>query len=146
MSRHIVINFLTDIIQPAILPPAHIQCISNYFTLQLLPAKHTWHTAHQQDSNKKHSINHFSINASLDQFTIFKLPAAYHTVLSRNQLVILEGRLVYYKQISFTNKHICRIAVYFSLRRNIFNIIPATIVAGHMSEYKTLYRICLRFF
>ena len=44
VSHYIVNNFLSDIIPPAIPPLTYIQCISNCFTLQLLPAKYTWHT------------------------------------------------------------------------------------------------------
>ena len=55
--------FFPNIIQPAIPPPTHIQCISNCFTLQPLPAKHTWHTAYQQDSDTKFSsiISHLML-------------------------------------------------------------------------------------
>ena len=56
---HIANNFLSNIIPLTIPPPPHIQCISNWFTLQPLPAKHTWHIAYQQDSSQLmfHLIN-----------------------------------------------------------------------------------------
>ena len=111
-----------------------------------MPAKNTWETAYQQDSDTKNVFDHFTLNDPLDQSTILNLPVAYRTALYRNQLGLLEGRLVYYEQLSFTNKHICRIVVPLSLRHNIFNIMHATPDAGHMGEYKTLYRIRLRFF
>ena len=53
VSNHIANNFISNIIPPEIPPPTNIQCISNCFTLQPLPAKHTWHTAYQLDSDKK---------------------------------------------------------------------------------------------
>ena len=42
-------------------------------------------------------------------------------------------------------KYICRIVVPFILRHKIFNLIHHTPVARYMGEYKTLYRIRLRF-
>ena len=53
---------------------------------------------------------------------------------------------MYYKQIYFANKHICRIVIPFSLRHKIFNRMHATPVAGHMDKYKTLYYIRLYLF
>ena len=42
-------------------------------------------------------IDHFTINAQLDQSTILNLPAVFRTSLSHNKLGLLEGRLVYYE-------------------------------------------------
>ena len=89
VSHHIANNFRSDIIPPAIPPPTHIQCISNFFTLQPLPVNDTSHIAYQQDSDTKLFIDHFSINAPLDQSTILTLLVAYHTALSRNQRWLL---------------------------------------------------------
>ena len=111
-----------------------------------MPAKHTWHTAYQQDSDTKNFIDHFTLNAPLDQSTILNFPEVYRTARSRNQLGLLEGRLVYYEQLSFAIKHISRIVVPLLLRHKIFNRMYATPIAGHMCDYKTLYRIRLRFF
>ena len=146
VSNHIANKFLSNIIPPAIHPPPHIQYISNCFTLQPLPAKNTWEIAYQQDSDTKNVFDHFTLNDPLDQSTILNLPEAYRKVLSRNQLELLGDGLVYYGQLSFANKHICRIVVPLSLRHKIFNRIHDTPVAEHMDEYKTLYRIRLRFF
>ena len=111
-----------------------------------MPAKHNWDETYQNDSEKKLFLDHLSINASLDQSTIRTLPAVYRTAIARNQIGLLSGQLVYYEQITFANKHICRIVVPLSLRRKIFVLIHASPVAGHMGEYKTLYRIRLGFF
>ena len=64
-------------------------------------------------------IDYFSVNPPLDQSMICTLPTAYRTAFSRNQLELLEGRLVYYEQISFANKYICRSIVHFSLSTNV---------------------------
>ena len=145
VSNYIANNFFSNIIPPTIPPPHHIQSISNCFILQPLTAKHTWQTAYQEDSDTKIFYDHFTLNAPLNQSTILNLPEAYRTALSCNQLGLLEGRLVYYEQLSFANKHIYRIVVPLLLRHKIFNIIHATLFAGLMGEYKTLYRIRLRF-
>ena len=93
---------------------------SNCFTLHPLPAKHNWDEVYQNDSDTKLFLDHLSINAPLDQSTICTLPAAYRTVIARNQIGLLSDRLVYYERITFANKHICRIVVPLSLRRKRF--------------------------
>ena len=146
ISHHIEQNFLSDAVPPAIPPPTHRQCISNFFTLQPLPAKHNWEEAYQKNSETKMFLDYLFINAPLNQSTIRTLPAAYRTAIARNQIKLLSGRLVYYEQNSFAHKCICRIVVPLSLRRKYFVLMHASPVAGHMGEYKTLYRIRLRFF
>ena len=88
-------------------------------------------------------LDRLSISNPLDKPTILHLPAAYRTAIARNLLGILEGRLVYYEQVATVTNHICRIVVPISLCCIIFNLIHATHIAGHMGEYKTLYRIKL---
>ena len=61
-------------------------------------------------------------------------------------LCIINDRLVYIEPVSVASNHLCRIVVPLSLRRVIFDALYASPAAGHMGEYKTLYRIKLRFF
>ena len=61
---------LSDAVPPAIPLPPHLQCISNCFTLQPLPAKHNWEEAYQQDSETKVFLDYLSINDPIDQSTI----------------------------------------------------------------------------
>ena len=91
-------------------------------------------------------LDHLSNNAPLDQSTIRTLLAAYRTAIAWNQIGLLSGRLVYYEQIYFAHKHICRIVVPLLLRRKKIVLMHASPVAGHIGEYNTLYRIRLRFF
>ena len=146
VSHHIAKTFTSDDFSPTTPPPPHLQCISNCFTFKTLPAKHNWEEVYQQDSETKLFLYHLPINASLDQSTIRRILAAYRTAISRNQIELLSGRLVYYEQISFANKRIYRIVVPLSLCRNFFILMHASHVTGHMDKYKTLYRIRLRFF
>ena len=102
--------------------------------------------SYQQNSETKRFLDHLSINAPLDQSNIRKLPAVYRTAIAWNQIGLLSGRLVNYAQISFANKHICRIVIPLSFRHKVSNLIHASPVAGNIGEHNTLYRICLRLF
>ena len=66
---------------------------------------------------QKSSSTIFFINSTLDQLEILKVPVIYHTDLSHSQFRVLEGCLIFYEQIFFANKHICRIVVPFPLRQ-----------------------------
>ena len=55
------------------------------------------------------------------------------------------GRLVLYEIVITTANKIYRIVVFVSLRRIILSLLHASPTAGHTGEYKTLYRIKLRF-
>ena len=101
--------------------------------------------AYHDDPHNRVLIDRLSINSPLDELTILQLPAAYRSAISRNLLGLLEGRLVFYNPVSTFTNHICRIAVLFSLRRTIFILVYAISIAGHIGEYKTIYRIKLRF-
>ena len=57
---------------------------------------------------------------------------------------MVEGRLVFFKAATTANQ-MCRIVIQISLRRIFFSLLYASPAAGHMGEYKTLYRIRLRF-
>ena len=151
--QHLATTFLSKIVPP-IIPSSHItryasintHCISHCFTLQPMPAITRWKQAYHDDPDTRVLIDRLSINSPLDQPTILQLPAAYRISIARNLLGLFEGRLVYYDPVPTVSKHICLIVVPLSLRRTIFTLMHATHVAGYMSEYKTLYRIKLRFF
>ena len=111
-----------------------------------MPTIISWKQAYHDDPDTRVLFDRLSINSSLDQPTILQLPVAYRSAIARNPLGLLEGRFVYYDQVSTISNHICRIVVPLSLRRTIFTLIHATPVDGHMGKYKTLYRIKFRFF
>ena len=87
----------------------------------------------------------FSVSTPLDKPTFLHLPAPYRTTIARNLLGFHEDRLVYYNPIATVTNYIYHIVVPTSLRHVLLNLINATPTAGHMGEYKTLYRIELRF-
>ena len=147
---HLSHAFISHIVPPII--PSSIQtkcvrvntqCTIHCFTLQPLPASDQWIRAYDDDPHTKVLLDCLPISSPLDKSTIFHPPAAHRTTIARNLFGILEGRLVYYEQFSTVTNHICRIIVPISLRRIIFNLMYATPIAGHMGEYKTLYRIKL---
>ena len=142
---HIVPPIITSSIQTKCVR-VNTQCISHCFTLQSLPATDQWTRAYNDDPHTKVLIDRLSIRTPLDKPTILHLQAVYRTAIARNLLGILEGRLVYCAKVATVTNHICRIVVSISLRRVIFNLMHATPISGNMREYKTLYRIKLRFF
>ena len=150
--HHLSHAFLSHIVSPII--PSSIQtkcvrvntqCISHCFTLQPLPYIDQWTRAYNDDSHTKVFLDRLSISSPLDKPTILHLPEAYRTTIARNLLGILEGRLVYYEKVSTVTNHIYRIVVPISFHHIIFNLMHTTPIAGYMGEYKTLYRIELRF-
>ena len=153
MMHHLSHVFLSHIVPPIISSSIQIkcvrvntECIIHCFTLQPLPATDQWRRNYNDDPYTKVLLDRLSISTPLDKQTIFHLSAACRTAIARNLLNILEGRLVYYEKVTTVTNHICRIVVPISLRRIIFNLMHATHIAGHMREYKTLYRIKLQFF
>ena len=91
-------------------------------------------------------IDRLFVNTPLDEPTIFKFPVAYRTAINRNLLELLESKCVYYEPIPTVTTHICRVTIPTSLHRTNFDLMYTTPVAGHMGEYKILYRIRLRLF
>ena len=63
-----------------------------------------------------------------------------------NTIQIVNKKLVPFKSILANHRHVLLIIVPISLRRKLFSHYHAGPSSGHMGEYKTLYRIRLRFF
>ena len=66
--------------------------------------------------------------------------------MTHNLLCIISYILVYFDPITVSTNRMCRIIVPLSLRRIIFNSVHALLATDYMGEYKTLYRLKLRFF
>ena len=137
--RYLSHAFLSHIVSPII--PSSIQTkyvrvntqyISHCFTLQSLPASDQRTRSYNDDLHTKTLLDRLSINTPLDRPTIFHLPAAYRTAIARNLLVIIEGCLAYYEQITTVTNYTYRIVVLIPLCRVIFNMMHATPIAGHM--------------
>ena len=70
----------------------------------------------------------------------------YHPYLLIQHVGLLHGKLMYYKTIFRDCRHIALIIVPTSLRRSIFSHHHAGPSGGHMGEYKTMYRLRMRFY
>ena len=59
---------------------------------------------------------------------------------------MLGNKFLLFKAINMNSRLLSLITVLESLRRSIFDHYHSGPSGGHMGEYKTLYRICIRFF
>ena len=73
------------------------------------------------------------------------IPSGYHPHLKSHHINILHGKLILYKAIFKHVKYVGLIIVPLKLRRLIFSHFHAGPSGGHMCEYKTLFRIRMRF-
>ena len=89
-------------------------------------------------------IQHLFHHAPIAKLDIAPLAVTYRKAIAQILLCIINDRLVYIEPVSVASNHLCRIVVPLSLRRVIFDALYASPDAGHMDEYKTLYRIKLR--
>ena len=79
------------------------------------------------------------------KLNIASLAFTYRRAIAQNLLCIINDRLVYLEPVAVSSNHLCRIIVPLSLRCVIFDAMHASPAVDHMGEYKTLYRIKLRF-
>ena len=91
-------------------------------------------------------MEHLHHNTPMNKLCIIKLAITYRKAIAHNLLCIISYRLVYLEYSTIFTNHTCCIIVPLSSRRIIYNSMHASPTAGHMGEYKTLYRLILRFF
>lgn len=120
-----------------------------YFTTASTAAL-DWQTAYMADPNTAAIFTHLSQPGTPPPWTSAKLATidvGYRKGLWDGHTRILNGKLVLHKPIQMGDKKcITLIIVPTSLRRKIFSHFHAGPSGGHMGEYKTLFRLCLRFF
>ena len=145
LSRHMADVFLSTLLPPPLHPPVIHHSIISSITLQPLPTQHTRSTVYQNDPDTKFLFEHLCHHAPFSKLNIKKLAVTYRKAVAHNILFLINDRLMYLKPITVSCNHICRIVVPLSLRRVIFDAIHTSSTAGHMGEYKTLYRIKFRF-
>ena len=73
------------------------------------------------------------------------LAVTYRRAIAQNLFCIINNRLFYLEPVDISSNHLFRIFVPLFLRRVIFDAMHASPAAGPVGEYKTLYRIKLRF-
>jgi hypothetical protein len=71
---------------------------------------------------------------------------SYKTALKDNRIQLVNGKLVLYKPFQMNTRCVALVIVPASLRKKVFSHFHAGPSAGHMGEYKTLFRLRLRFF
>ena len=91
-------------------------------------------------------MEHLHHNALMNRLCIKKLDVTYRKTIVHNLLCIFNYRLVYLEPITVSTNYICRIITLLSLRIIIFNAMYTLPATDHIREYKTLYRLKLRFF
>ena len=87
-------------------------------------------------------LHHHVPMAKLD---IAQLAITYRRAIAQNLFCIINNRLFYLEPVDISSNHLFRIFVPLFLRRVIFDAMHASPAAGPVGEYKTLYRIKLRF-
>ena len=116
------------------------------FTLRPLPTSKSWTEAYQSDPDTSKIITLLNNKTIMSQTTIKDINSSYHEHLLANRIQLQNKRLTLTKHIPTTSKSIQLIIVPLSLRRLIFDHYHGGPTGGHMGEYKTLYRLRMRFF
>lgn len=120
------------------------QCYFNATPLETL----NWKTAYKEDPNTDFIMTKLSNpeHVAWDEGNLTKVNSAYKLPLKDGRIQIVNKKYVLFKSILANQRHIMLIIVPVALRRKMFSHYHAGPSGGHMGEYKTLYRIRLRFF
>ena len=92
----------------------------------------------KQESNQQH-------NTALRPRDIKHIYSCFHQYLLAGTIAYEHGRIVVYKEIAMMNRSVRLIVVPHAMQRIIFQHYHASPTGGHAGEYKTLYRLRLRF-
>ena len=112
------------------------------------PTTIDWTDAYSADSSTAIMLEQFNRDKKptwTDEL-LQKVKKEYHTFLKQNLIGILHRKLVLYKPIFRHKRYVTLIIVPETLRRKIFSHYHAGPSGGHMGEYKTLFRIRMRFY
>ena len=97
------------------------------------------------DNDTAQIISSILQSAPLSDPALQKLNVSYKYGIVHNLFQMLDDKLVYYEKTLTSSSCILRIVVPSSLRRDLFSAYHASPAGGHMGEYKTLYRLKVRF-
>ena len=111
-----------------------------------MPIVLSWKKSYASDKETSLLLHHFLHQKSFAKNALSSFPAQYRRTVATNSLCMVEGHLVFPEKVATTANQICRIVVPISLRRIVFSLLHTSPATGLMVEYKTLYRIRLRFF
>ena len=126
--------------------PLHHKYISHCFYLQPIPSSLIWKDEYAANKETSILVYHLIHHQPFDENTLSSLPVKYRRAITDNTLGIVENRVVFYESVpKATNKN-CHIVIPISPWHTIFFLLHTSPATGHVGEYKTLYRIKLRFF
>ena len=137
------VGFTTDIVYGGDNADAH-----QFYTISASPTAMDWKSAYMNDASTRIMLPMLQQtdkpNWSAEQLN--GVEVEYRSFLQDKFIGVLHDKLVYYKPIFRDSRHIALIIVPRLLRRKIFTHYHAGPSGGHMGEYKTLYRIRMRFY
>ena len=133
----------------------HHDSIQCYF-VKPIPTPSDWYNAYHKDTTIQPimqllGIQQFSNTTNTKETTTFStkevkhINSCYRNYLLNGQISYNNGRLTACRQIPLMNRSIALIIVPEEMKRIIFSHYHASPSSGHAGEYKTLYRIRLRF-
>ena len=127
---------------------AHVNGIQCFFTESKPPASLEWEASYRadEDTAKIRCMLEKTKPDDIKEEDIKTVNMSYRDHLRKGRIQNLNGRLVLMKPILMNTKHVALIIVPQELRRKIFSHFHAGPSGGHMGEYKTLFRLRLRFF
>ena len=107
-----------------------------------------WSAAYNNDPSMKLllSILRKHTPHEIPSDVIKSAPSEYRTLLQRGLLALVSNKIVYFKPILMNERFVTLLLVPESLRRTLFDHYHSGPSGGHMGEYKTLYRMRMRFF
>lgn len=116
---------------------------------QPLPTKDDWTRGYYHDKDTRAIITRL-VDADLkgrrwEKKELEQLNPAYCQPLRDGLIVFIRNRLCYIQPMQTHRQAISLIILPVSMRHKLFEAYHATAVAGHMSIYKTLHRLRLRF-
>ena len=112
------------------------------------PTANSWLSGYNDDIELQPLIKALRTNsdsASWSQRTIKTMPSIFREHLLANRITFRNDRLLVFKPIPMTSRAVSLIIVPTNLRRIVFEHYHGSPSGGHMGEYKTLYRLRLRF-
>ena len=141
-------NYITNLLEPFSNSDTQ-QCDTSkcYFTFTT-PESLNWTNAYNDDMDSRFITSKLldSQQVAWNDKELSKINSAYRVSLKDNTIQLVNKKLVLFKPILANHRHGMLIIVPISLCRKLFSHYHAGPSSGHMGEYKTLYRIRLRFF
>lgn len=124
-----------------------IEATRCYFTKSAPPTVLQWPEHYAKDTSTAALIQGFTshLGKSWTATELSSIHKSYHSALRSNEIRFMDGKLFLFKPVFQTLRYIGLIIVPESLRRPLFSHYHCGPTGAHMGEYKTLFRMRLRF-